>query len=184
MSYATGEDIAQRYDLRLIGDLISDTGSPIPSGSIPTNTILLAVIEDASAAIDAAVFVGNRYTPAQMADLSDTAAAFIRRLTCDLTLIYLKRRRGRFDNEKDAALLKEVNDTLAALRDGKDLLLLNNQTEAPASTIELAQPHLIPVPARQTIRDSTRNYYPSGPGINRNRYQGGYGGSSGGNGCR
>jgi phage gp36-like protein len=158
--YATGDDFVARYDVRLIGDLVSDTGSQVPAGSVPANSNLLAALTDASSAVDAAVFVGNRYTPAQMASLSDTAAAFVRRLACDLTLIYLKRRRGRFDADKDAALLKEVNATLDSLRKGDDLLLVDNQTEAPASTIELVRPELVPVARPCTIRNSTRNYYP------------------------
>jgi len=167
MAYASGDDFVARYDVRLIGDLISDTGTQIPVGSVPTNSNLLAALTDASSAVDAAVFVGNRYTPVQMASLSETAAAFVRRLVCDLTLVYLKRRRGRFDTDKDAALLKEVNATLDSLRKGDDLLLLNNQTEAQASTIELARPEMVPVARPCTIRNSTLNYYPirqCGPG--------------------
>lgn len=160
MPYATGDEFLKRYDVRLIGDLVRDDGTQEPAGSLPANTVLLAVLEDASAAVDAAVFVGNRYTPAQMSSLSETAAAFVRRLVCDLALIYLKRRRGRFDQDRDAALLKEVNATLDSLRQGEDLLLLENQSSAPGSTIEMVRPELIPVHAPQTIRKRTRNYYP------------------------
>jgi phage gp36-like protein len=160
MPYAAGTDFVARYDVRLIGDLISDTGTQVPAASVPDNPNLLAALTDASSAIDAAVFVGNRYTPAQMASLSATAAAFLTRLTCDLALVYLKRRRGRFDAEKDAALLKEVNETLDALRKGDDLLLLSTQTEAAASTMELVRPELIRIRRPQTIRYDTQNYYP------------------------
>lgn len=161
MPYATADDFLQRYDARLIGDLVSDDGSRVDAGDLPGHAVVLAVLNDASATVDAAVYVGNRYTPAQMADLSETAAAFVRRLVCDLGLIYIKRRRGRFDPEKDAALLREVNDTLAALRDGKDLLLLTQQSAAPASTVELVRPELIPVNRPRTIQTETRNYYPN-----------------------
>lgn len=163
MPYATPTELLQRYDARLIGDLVRDDGVQEPASSLPTNAVLLAVLADASAAVDAAVFVGNRYTPTQMSSLSDTAAAFVRRLTCDLTLVYLKRRRGRFDQERDAALLNDVNATLQSLRDGTDLLLQNQQSSATASTLELVRPELIPVVHRQTIRNRTRNYYPDPP---------------------
>lgn len=160
MTYASGTDFVERYDVRLIGDLISDNGTPVTAADVPSNANLMAVLADASSAVDAAVFVGNRYTPAQMASLSETAAGFVRRLVCDLALIYLKRRRGRFDAERDAALLKEVNGTLDSLRKGDDLLLLTTQTEAQASTLELAQPQMIPVRRPNTIRNQTSNYYP------------------------
>lgn len=162
-SYATGSEFAQRYDVRLCGDLVSDTGTSVDSSSLPTNENLLAALADASASIDAAVFVGNRYTPAQMAALSTSAASFVRRLTCDLALIYLKRRRGKFNKENDGALLEEINATLDSLRAGEDLLLLASQTEAPASIMEIARPRLINKRRAQTIRRKTRNYYPANP---------------------
>jgi phage gp36-like protein len=161
MPYATANDFLERYDARLIGDLVSDDGTRVEVGDLPANAVVLAVLNDAGATVDAAVYVGNRYTPAQMSDLSDTAAAFVRRLVCDLALLYIKRRRGRFDPEKDAALLREVNDTLGALRDGKDLLLLTNQSEAQASTVELVRPELISVNRPRTIQNQTQNYYPN-----------------------
>lgn len=161
MSYATTTDMTQRYDARLIGELVADDGVKVAAGSLGSNGVLLAVLADASAAIDAAVSVGNRYTRAQMADLSTTAAAFITRLTCDISLLYLKRRRGVFNAEKDAALLEEVNRSLKSLRDGNDVLLLDGATEAPAATIELVKPELVPLTRPNTIRRRTRNYYPN-----------------------
>lgn len=160
MTYAAPADLLTRYDARLLGDLVSDSGSPVVADALPSHPVVHAVLADASAAIDAAVSVGNRYTPAQMASLSDTAAAFVRRLTCDLALLYVKRRRGRFDPEKDGALLKEVNETLQSLRTGNDLLLLDGQSQAPASTIELVKPELVPLQRPDTIRRRTHNYYP------------------------
>jgi len=163
MPYATGSEFLQRYDARLIGDLVRDDGIQEPVGSLPSNPVLSAALADASAAIDAAVYVGNRYTPAQMSSLSATAAAFVCRLVCDLALVYLKRRRGRFDSERDGVLLAEINKTLQSLRSGEDLLLLDQQSAAAASTLELIRPELIPVSTRQTIRRRTRNYYPDPP---------------------
>lgn len=163
MPYATNSDFLQRYDARLTGDLVRDDGVQEAASSLPTNEVLQAAIEDASAAIDAAVFVGSRYTPAQMASLSATAASFVRRLACDLALIYLKRRRGRFDQERDGALLTEINATLKGLRDGQDLLLLVGQSQSVGAGVELVNPELIAVSAKQTIRHRTRNYYPDTP---------------------
>lgn len=164
MVYATGDEFLQRFDARLVGDLVRDDGLQEPVGGLPSHPVLLAVLADASAIVDAAVYVGNRYTPAQMASLAPTARAFVRRLTCDLALLFLKRRRGRFDHERDAALQEEVQSALNSLRDGTDLLLLEGQSAAAASTMQLVGPKLVAVPHRQTIRDRTRNYYPESPG--------------------
>lgn len=163
MSYATGHDFLQRYDVRLVGDLVRDDGLQESAGGVPAHPVLLAALADSSAAIDSAVYVGNRYTPAQMAALAPTAQSFLCRLACDLALLYLKRRRGRFDQDRDAALLAETQTTLQSLRDGTDLLLLDGQAHAPASVIQLVSPELVPIVPRQTIRHRTRNYYPDPP---------------------
>lgn len=149
----------ERYDARLLGDLVSDNGVAVAAGALPGHPVLLAVLEDASAAVDAAVFVGNRYTPAQMANLSATAAAFVRRLVCDLALIYIKRRRGRFDSDKDAALLKEVNATLDALRNGDDVLV-SDQIDDPGPQLEGTE--MVTVTRPRTLLNQIRNYYPDG----------------------
>jgi phage gp36-like protein len=169
MGYATGADMLQRYDARLLGDLVSDDGTQVSVANLPTNGNLVALLTDAQAAIDAALFVGNRYTVAQLTTLSTTAQSFLRRLNCDLCLIYLKRRRGVFNSEKDGDLLKECDARIKGLRDGEDLLMQAVDTEAQASTLELDAPTMIPVLRRQTIRNQVRNYFPVQSNFNRQR---------------
>lgn len=163
MVYATGEDFLQRYDARLIGDLVRDDATQEPASSLPTNATLLALLADGASDIEAALFVGNRYTIAQLANLSTSAANFLRRLNCDITLLLVKRRRGKFDPQKDGELQKNVDATLASLRNGDNLLMQATDSEAQASTIELDAPQMIPILRRQTIRNRTNNYYPVTP---------------------
>jgi len=159
MPYATGSEMLERYDARLLGDLVSDNGVAVSAGALPGHPNLVAVLNDASAAIDAAVFVGNRYTPSQMSNLSASAAAFVRRLTCDLALIYIKRRRGRFDSDKDAALLKEVNASLDALRSGDDVLV-SEQDNDPGPQLEGTE--MVTVVRPRSLLNQIQNYYPDG----------------------
>lgn len=150
-----------RYDVRLVGQLVRDDQTEEPASSLAANANLLAVLTDAGSEIEAALFVGNRYTPAQLTTLSDSAKSFLRRLNCDLALLYLKRRRGRFDPEKDGAFLKEVNQKLESLRKGDNLLMQASDVQAQASTLQLDAPQVIPILRRQTIRNRTQNYYPA-----------------------
>lgn len=163
MAYATNAEFLQRYDARVVGDLVKDDSTRLPPAELASSPVLTAMLEDASAAINSALFVGARYTTTQLASLSSTAASFLRRLACDHALIYLKRRRGTF-GEKDQPLLEEVNRILKSLRDGEDLLLLGNQTQAAASTIELTGTQMVKVPKLRTVRNRTRNYYPNSQG--------------------
>ena len=160
MAYATGADFLIAHDARLIGDLVNDSGVQETAEKLPTNAVVVYELDRASAAITTAITVGNRYTLAQIASLATASSMFLKGLTCDLALIYLKRRRGRFDPEKDGPLLKECNDSLKSLREGDNTLMLTTETEMPASTLELHAPTVIPVLRRNTIRNSTRNYYP------------------------
>lgn len=161
MVWATPADMLARFDARLIGDLVSDVG--VPTANPLTDANLAALLDDSTGVIDSALFYGARYTTAQLADLSASALSFLRRLCCDLTLIYLKRRRGRYDPEKDGALQKEVDARLLGLRNGENLLMLEEATVAPASTVELVRPEMIGVKRSQTIRDSVSGYYPWNP---------------------
>lgn len=170
-SYATGQDFLARYDARLIGDLVRDDGSQEPATSLPMNSNLLAALEDAFGEIVSAIVVGDRYTLEQLdsANLAPTALSYLRRLNCDLALIMIKRRRGKFDPEKDGALLKDASERLKGLKDGASFLLGVLDDHAAASVIGMGQPELIPVSQRQTIRFRTREYYPLYPYTGRNQ---------------
>lgn len=159
--YATVADLMARFDARLLGDLASDNATPVVPADLPTNANLLAALADASSDIDAAVRVGNRYTPAQMAALNASSAQLLIRLACDQAIIFLKRRRGKL-GEKEKDFAQEVAARMKALRDGENYLMLATQTEAAASVQELAGPCLIPIGSKplQTMVECTQNYYP------------------------
>ena len=162
-SYANGTDFLARYDARLIGDLVRDDGTQENPATLPTNTNLLTALSDAYGDIVAAAVVGDRYTVAQLdpANLSPAALSYLIRLNCDIALIMIKRRRGKFDPEKDGAMLKENKEKLAGLKDGLAQMLGIHDANAQASVIGMAQPELIPVEQRNSIRWNTRNYYPA-----------------------
>lgn len=166
MLYATTADFLTRYDARLIADLASDTGTAVQGIVLSTNANVVAAVTDASADIDAALFMGDRYTPAQLESLSDTAASLLRRLASDIALIYMKRRRGKFDPEKDGALLKEITERLNRLRNGENYLMLSTDSEAEASTLLIVRPKRDAANRAVTIKGQTRNYYPANPDFN------------------
>lgn len=161
MTYATGADMVSRYDVRLLGSLVHDDSNIEPAATVPNHPNLIQVLSDASADIEAALFVGARYTPAQLAELSASAKTFLSRLCSDQALIYLKRRRGKFDDQADKALQESVDAKLKCLRNGDNVLMAETDTQAQASTVELNAPQVIPVLRRQTTRNQTRNYYPA-----------------------
>lgn len=161
-AYATGEDMVARYDVRLLGDLARDDGTQEPAASVPVNPNLLAMLSDAYGQIVAKIVVMDRYTLSQIdpANLSPAALAYLTRLNCDMALIYLKQRRGKYNEKVDGPMNKRNEESLKALQDGAGILLGIADANAKASVIGMAQPELIPICKRNTIRFRVRNYYP------------------------
>ena len=139
MTYATGVDMVSRYDVRLLGSLVHDDSNIEPAGTVPNHPNLIQVLSDASADIEAALFVGARYTPAQLAALSASAKTFLSRLCSDQALIYLKRRRGKFDDQADKALQESVDAKLKCLRNGDNVLMAETEDEAVCNPISVEE---------------------------------------------
>ena len=125
MNYATSADFAARYDVRLLGDLISDSGNRVGQNSLATNPNLLAILADASGLINSALLVSQMYAVADLVSLSTSTdtnyaadKAYLARLTCDLAFGLLNLRRG-IVNYPQAAQYKEAQEILAKIKAGE-----------------------------------------------------------------
>lgn len=92
--YASAADLIARYDVRTIGDLCEDSGVRQTPTQILADPNVSAALDDATGTVNAAIFVANRYTPEQIAGLTNAGLAFLKRLTADLAFLYLVERRG------------------------------------------------------------------------------------------
>ncbi len=84
--YASPQDLLERYDVRTVGELASDTGIPLTAQQMKTSARILAAILDASGALESACIVGNRYTPHDLQSLTGASANFCKMLVCDLAM--------------------------------------------------------------------------------------------------
>lgn len=93
MSYAAGSDMVKRYDVRRLGDLVSDTGTRVVDPTTDPN--LQAALDDAAGLIDAALLRGGRYQPADLSGLpaNSSSQALLFRINCDLAYGLLLQRR-------------------------------------------------------------------------------------------
>ena len=95
MAYASGSDMVARYDVRRMGQWLSDSGVPVEDGDVPSNTKLAALLNDASELVNSAAFVGKRYSRANLTSLSsDDGGPLLKRIVCDLAYGMLAMRRG------------------------------------------------------------------------------------------
>lgn len=157
MAYAEPSDMIARYDSRMLGDLVSDADQQVPAVNLASDTVLLAMLEDASGSIDAALSVGGRFIPSDLAALTGAELSHLKRITCDIAFAYLLRRRGGIDAEKHEANLKLAEAHLERLRRGETIFRIPDTTNSePLST----GPSLVDVQSLNLTRYRTKNYYP------------------------
>lgn len=107
--YATGSDIASRYDVRVLGDLCTDGGDRISDlATLIINPNVTQALEDASGMINSAALVGSRYATSDLAGMTGEGAAFLKRITCDLAFAFLRQRRG-YDLEQYPTIKESFN---------------------------------------------------------------------------
>lgn len=95
MSYAAPQDMLNRYDARILGDIVSDVGVRVPPAALLTNVVLQAALDSGAGQIDQACFVGQRYNSAQLGALTGQDQAVLFQLNCDLAYVILRKRRGQ-----------------------------------------------------------------------------------------
>lgn len=121
MPYASGSDLTDRYDIDLIGDLSSDDRTTQDRSAVPNNSKVAAALDDASGQIDVALLSGGRYTPSQLAGLSGYSLAHLKRITCDIAMALLLKRRPDIARETRESITKEATEHLVALAKGENV---------------------------------------------------------------
>ena len=128
--YATTNDMIVQFRAQLLGQLASDTpGTPVPPGSLPTNTRLATAVEMASGDINKALTTQNRYSPSVLVNFTAADAvtgsgpdALLKRICCDLALERLYATAGSGVPDDHAKLAKTAKYDLERLNTGKDTL--------------------------------------------------------------
>lgn len=137
-AYATPADMITRYDVRVLGDLVSDTGTRVASGSLSANAVLLAVLEDASGEIDSACLQAKRYTSADLAALTGNSAAHLKRITCTIAFGLLWERRPWSDDDDSGReeAQKRARQQLDMLRKGITVFDVEEAKDAGLPAVE------------------------------------------------
>lgn len=159
MAYADGSDLLDRFDARLIGDLVSDDNTQVAVADVPTNTVVLAALDDASGDIDAALLTARRYAAADLSGLTGNAQKHLKRITCEIAMAYLRRRRVDFDPESAKAFMELAEGHLERLRKGINVFGLDDQMDAGLPTV--SGPSAVDFQNLNLMRDRVQNYYPA-----------------------
>lgn len=143
--YATVADLILAYDSRRVAELASDTDTPVASGSLATDAVLLRMLADGANLIQLAARFADRYSQADLdAVYADPINKYsIIRLNVDLAFGLLVARRGyRASELADLAPNWVIaNQTLELLRLGNRVFDVASAPEAGAAvdTVKLGQ---------------------------------------------
>ena len=92
--YCSPAEFIQRYDVRIVGDLLSDTGTRLDQAAVIASTTLRTFLYDASGMVESACLVGEKYDPDDLNALLGASLQFLKRIVADLTFGLLRMRRG------------------------------------------------------------------------------------------
>lgn len=151
-----------RKDRNDIGQLCSDDKRPVSEVDLPTNQQCLDALADASGSIDAALFVGNRYTPTDLAGLSANSNSLLIRITCDIAMMHLIDRRPGWNPEKAKVIRELAEGHLERLRNGENTFSIVGTNEAESAAEPVTDgPTTATFNGLNLWRDRTRNFFPA-----------------------
>ncbi len=145
-----------RFDARVLGDLVNDTGVRQTPTQLLTDPNLAAALDDGAGMITSAALYGERYTVAQLLALTGTDQAFLIRLNCNLTFGLLQQRRGNDPTEFPSYV--EALQILELIKSGSRLFNVPADTQAgvPESYYATAQN----IATVNLLTNAARPYFP------------------------
>lgn len=158
MAYADSDDLIARYDEQTLKDLASDTGDPV--ADISTDTAVTAALNDASGRVQSAVSVSRLYSATELAALTGSSLALLKRITCELAMVFmLERRPEKYGDEYTRRLRQSSEDYLERLRKGERLFDVEVAKDAGLPSID--GPTTVDARNLNLITTRTQNFYPS-----------------------
>lgn len=136
-AYASASDLSARYDVRVLCQLASDDDEALDEADLAANAKVLAALKTASGRVEASVLKGQRYTAANLGQLTGVASDYLKGLVCDLAFERLRRRRPEV-MAKPAPAYTEALEDLKGLGEGALLFGTVEHEEAglPELTVE------------------------------------------------
>lgn len=157
MARATHEDMAHRYDIRVLQDLASDSGTPVLD--LSTSSRLTAALEGATGQFEAAVRVGGIYSADDLDALTGSSQALMKDIVCELALLRLVGARiETLGKDSYEAVRRRAEDYLTALRNGERLFPLEAQEAAGRPSVN--GPTSADYEKLNLLPDRVRRYYP------------------------
>lgn len=158
---ATAADMLKRYDARMVGDLVGDSGVRVEGPDLLAHPNLDAALDDAWGEIIAALKRGNRYTQADLDSLTGESKQFLIRVCCKIALRNLhQRRRWSEQDEQREVATSEAQKAIAQLASGERVLDIEDVKQAGVPTIHV--PTVSSIKRANLVVDRARQgFYPA-----------------------
>lgn len=156
--YCSGADFLLWYDIRTVKECLSDDdlATPISDGAVPTNPKLVAILQGASGKLEAAVMMGGKYTPTDLATLTGNSLSWMKSIVADLAAPkVLGRRFTEFPDFQKR--LEEAEGVLVALSKGE--LIFGLQENVDAGILDSYVETPTDVEEREMITYQARQYF-------------------------
>lgn len=158
MALATGSDLIERYDVRLIGDLATDLGSTLPTEEVPNHPNVLAALEDAMGEMVVALVVGQKYTEDELLGLTGYSLSHAKRINCDIAMALLIKRRPIVAEDQAESVSKQSRDHLKRLRDGENVFGIPAVVEA--GNLSLSTPSSVDITNLNLLTERMGRFFP------------------------
>ncbi len=136
MAYATGSDLVAYYDINTVGDLVTDDRSTLSRIDIINHENATKALSSASGEVNVNLQAGGMYTTTQLAALTGDALEHLKRITCDVAMAILVRRRiSKIGQELAKGILDLAEKHLDSLRNGVNIFGLPGQVDDSLPTV-------------------------------------------------
>jgi phage gp36-like protein len=157
MAFASPSDLIERYDARIVADLASDSGTP--AGDVATDTRILTALDDGAGRILAACLNGQIYTEDDLNALTGSSLALLKRINCELAMVFLMGRRPeKFASDDYRQAMESAEQYLELLRKGERLF--NVAANVAATSPEIDGPTTTTYDRLNLLPERCRPFYP------------------------
>lgn len=149
-----------RYDVRTLGDLCSDTGTRISSTDLLTSPKMLTNLSEASGKLMAAIKKGGRYTQTQLDALTGDSLEYLKGLECRICFYLLWRIKPYTNREAQSRTTiyeTDYRDAIRLLASGEDIFPTDEHVDA--GHMEVDAMSAVEVESFGLVRDVAANRY-------------------------
>ena len=136
MAYATAAQWFERFDVRIIQQLVNDDNVTENRIDLLTNVNVVAILDAASGEMDAALLTASRYSETDLSGLTGTALAHRIRICTQIAMALAFDRRPGFEPELAEKHHEKAQAHLEKLRTGQNIFNLPEHQTASNPTLD------------------------------------------------